>query len=77
MAQIVSVILHFVLAASVIGKAPIVGIFFIISEIATWVLPMVERWGRMWYYVEIRGTILLILYVMPTVPKSNYRRKSL
>jgi hypothetical protein len=31
----------------------------------------------MWYYVEIRGTILLVLYVMPTVPKSNYRRKSL
>ena len=38
-------------------------IFFIISGILQifWALPMARRWGRIWYYVGIGGTIILII----------------
>jgi hypothetical protein len=65
-------ILHLVLAYNGIsrGVSPFT-IFFIVSGIAQlfWILPMVKRWGRMWYYVGIGGTIvLMIVYVITRVP---------
>lgn len=64
--------LHLTLAVMGIGRgiSPF-GIFFIISGIAQlfWVLPMIKRWGRTWYYIGIGGTILLmILYLATRVP---------
>jgi hypothetical protein len=64
--------LHLTLATMGIsrGISPF-GIFFIISGIAQlfWVLPMIKRWGRTWYYIGIGGTILLmILYLVTRVP---------
>jgi hypothetical protein len=65
-------ILHLVLAYNGIGRgiSPF-SIFFIISGIAQlfWILPMVKRWGRIWYYLGIAGTIvLMILYIVTRVP---------
>jgi hypothetical protein len=57
-------ILHFVLGVAAIGMAPIFGIlFFVVAGLAQlfWVLPMIKRWGRIWYYIGISGTILLII----------------
>ena len=57
-------ILHFVLGVAAIGMAPIFGIFFfLVAGIAQlfWVLPMIKRWGRIWYYIGIIGTVLLII----------------
>ena len=46
-------ILHLVHASNVIDRAPLFGIFFIIAGLAQlfWVLPMIKRWGRLWYYI--------------------------
>jgi hypothetical protein len=51
------------------GSSPFV-IFFIKAGIAQlfWVLPMVKRWGRKWYFVGIGGTtVLIILYIITRV----------
>jgi hypothetical protein len=65
-------ILHLVLAGNIVGRglSPSV-IFFIVSGILQifWVLPMVRRWGRIWYYIGIAGTaILIILYFATRFP---------
>jgi hypothetical protein len=49
------------------------GIFFIVAGIAQifWALPMVKRWGRVWYYIGIGGTIILIiLWAMTRLPNN-------
>ena len=46
-------------------------IFFIIAGIAQlfWVVPMIKRWGMLWYYVGIGGTIvLIILFAITRMP---------
>ena len=65
-------ILHLIYAANGInrGISPTV-IFLIIAGIVQlfWVLPLVKRWGRKWYYVGIGGTlVLMILYMITRVP---------
>jgi hypothetical protein len=62
-------ILHLIWASTIIGKAPpTFSIFFIVSGIAQvfWALPMIKQWGRIWYYIGIAGTVVLvILYAVP------------
>jgi hypothetical protein len=65
-------ILHLVLALNGIsrGLSPFT-IFFIVAGIAQlfWVIPLIKRWGRIWYYMGIGGTIvLMILYVLTRLP---------
>ena len=61
-------ILHIVLSANGIGRASLSGIFFLIAGIAQlfWALPMARRWGRIWYYIGIGGTIVLIIIYFVT-----------
>ena len=50
-----------------------IGIFFLVSGILQlfWVIPMIRRWGRPWYYFGLGGTIvLIIMWVMTRVPNS-------
>src|ERR671918_155524 len=56
-------VLHLSLVPDIIGRNLNSGIFFIISGIAQifWVIPMLKRWGRTWYYVGIGGTIILVM----------------
>jgi hypothetical protein len=56
-------ILHLLLVPNIIGFNVNNAIFFLLSGIAQifWVLPMVKRWGKMWYYIGIAGTIILII----------------
>jgi hypothetical protein len=56
-------ILHLILVPDVIGRNPNSGTFFIVSGIAQifWVIPMLKRWGRTWYFIGIGGTIILII----------------
>jgi hypothetical protein len=66
-------LLHLVYAYNGIsrGGVSLFTIFFIVSGIAQlfWVLPMVKRWGRKWYFVGIGGTIvLMIVYTMTRIP---------
>ena len=68
-------ILHLILAVMGIGRgvSPF-GIFFIVSGIAQlfWVLPMIKRWGRTWYYVGIGGTILLMILYLNDKSTQSY-----
>jgi hypothetical protein len=51
------------LVPNIIGRNLNSGIFFIISGIAQifWVIPMLKRWGRVWYYIGIAGAVILII----------------
>ena len=45
--------------------------FFLGSAIVQlfWVIPMIKRWGRIWYYVGIAGNVaFIILYVVTRFP---------
>jgi hypothetical protein len=64
-------ILHIVLSSNIIGRSPMTGIFFLVGGIAQlfWIIPMVKKWGRTWYYIGIAGTIILIImYFITRVP---------
>src|SRR5918995_6041659 len=66
-------ILHLILASNVVGSNILSGTFFIVAGIAQifWALPMVKRWGRVWYYIGIGGTIILIiLWAMTRLPNN-------
>jgi hypothetical protein len=56
-------ILHLSLASDVIVNNLQVGIFFVVAGIAQvfWTLPIVRSWGKVWTYVGIGGTIILII----------------
>jgi hypothetical protein len=56
-------ILHLILVPNIIDRNPNSGIFFLVAGIAQifWVIPMLKRWERIWYYVGIAGTIVLII----------------
>lgn len=48
-----------------------IGTFFLISGVLQlfWVIPMIRRWGRPWYYIGLGGTIvLIIIWVTTRVP---------
>jgi hypothetical protein len=50
---------------------PAVAIFFLGSGIAQifWILPMLKRWGKPWYYLGIAGNAgFIILYVITLFP---------
>jgi hypothetical protein len=64
-------ILHIIQASNVIEFSLNFFIFFMIAGLAQlfWVVPMVKKWGRPWYYVGIGGTIVLIvLYAITRMP---------
>ena len=49
-------------------------IFFIVSGLAQifWVIPIIKRWSKPWYYVGIGGTVILIIMYLIAVPGSGY-----
>ena len=56
-------ILHLMLVSSSINSSHLeYATFFLVSGIAQifWVLPMVKKWGRIWYFIGIAGTIILV-----------------
>ena len=64
-------ILHLMLASTIIGRNINSGIFFIVAGLAQlfWVVPMIKRWGRVWYYIGVAGTIvLIIMWAMTRLP---------
>ena len=49
-------------------------IFFIISGLTQifWVIPVIKRWSKPWYYIGIGGTTILITMYLVAVPGSGY-----
>jgi hypothetical protein len=49
-------------------------VFFIISGLAQifWVIPVIKRWSKPWYYVGIGGTVILVIMYLVAVPGRGY-----
>jgi hypothetical protein len=45
-------------------------IFFIVSGLTQifWVIPVIKRWIKPWYYVGIGGTVILVIMYLIAVP---------
>lgn len=64
-------ILHLILVPNAIDSNINNATLFLVGGIAQifWVLPMLKRWGRIWYAVGIAGTVILIgLWVITRIP---------
>jgi hypothetical protein len=64
-------ILHLILVPNAIDSNINNATLFLVGGIMQifWVLPMVKRWGRIWYAVGIAGTVILIgLWVITRIP---------
>ncbi|MGB7958903.1 MAG: hypothetical protein WCD28_08210 [Nitrososphaeraceae archaeon] len=55
-------ILHLILVPNAIDSNINNAVLFLVGGIAQifWVLPMIKRWGKVWYAVGIAGTVILI-----------------
>jgi hypothetical protein len=55
-------ILHLMLVPNSINAGIEYATFFLISGLAQlfWVLPMIKRWGRIWYIIGTAGTVILV-----------------
>jgi hypothetical protein len=54
----------------ILGNLPM-ATFFLGSGVAQifWILPMIKRWGRPWYYIGIAGNVgFILLYVITRFP---------
>jgi hypothetical protein len=64
-------ILHLIIVPNAINFNINNAIFFLVAGIAQlfWVLPMIKRWGRVWYAVGIGGTVILIgMWAITRIP---------
>ena len=61
-------ILHVILAPNMLNFNPSSAILFSVGGAAQlfWVVPMMRRWGRVWYGIGIGGTLVLIALWMIT-----------
>lgn len=61
-------ILHLILAPNMLNFNPNGAILFFVGGAAQlfWAVPMMKRWGRVWYGVGIGGTLVLIAIWMIT-----------
>ncbi|MDQ3882893.1 MAG: hypothetical protein M3243_02430 [Thermoproteota archaeon] len=64
-------ILHLTLAPNMLGFNPNAAILFFVGGAVQlfWVIPMIRKWGRVWYSVGIGGTLVLIaLWIITRIP---------
>lgn len=61
-ATVISGILHLTMGPNFINFNPNGAVLFIVGGIAQifWALPMVKRWGRVWYAIGIAGTAAFV-----------------
>jgi uncharacterized membrane protein YuzA (DUF378 family) len=67
-------VLHLAIIPMFFTQMPInVTVFFIISGLAQlfWVIPVIKRWSKPWYYIGISGTAILIILWIIEVPHSG------
>jgi len=66
-------ILHLTLGPNMLNFNPNGAILFFVGGVAQlfWVVPMIRRWGRLWYCVGIGGTLVFIaLWMITRVPEN-------
>ena len=56
-------ILHLTLVPFFVGFGSSTSVFFVATGIAQlfWAVPLLKQWGRLWYFIGIGGTVILIL----------------
>jgi hypothetical protein len=61
-------VLHLTLVPNVIDRNIGTGMLFLIGGIAQifWVIPTVRRWGKVWNYIGMAGTLMLIIIWVTT-----------
>ena len=70
-ATFIAGVLHLTLVPNVIDRNIGTGMLFLIGGIAQifWVIPTVRRWGKVWYYIGMTGTfVLIIIWVTTRIP---------
>jgi hypothetical protein len=67
-ATFIAGVLHLTLVPNVIDRNIGTGMLFLIGGIAQifWVIPTVRRWGKVWYYIGMAGTLMLIIIWVTT-----------
>jgi bacteriorhodopsin len=66
--------LHLAIVPMFFTQMPLnVIVFFIISGLAQifWIIPVLKRWSKHWYYVGIGGTAILIILWVIAVPHNG------
>lgn len=64
-------ILHLILAPNMLNFNPNSAILFFVGGAAQlfWAVPMIRKWGRVWYGVGIGGTLVLIaIWIITRMP---------
>ena len=64
-------ILHLIMAPNMLNFNPSSAMLFFVGGAAQifWVIPMIRRWGRVWYGVGIGGTLALIaIWIITRIP---------
>ncbi len=56
--------LHLMIAGDVVGFSMNLAVFFIMAGVGQlfYLVPIIRRWGRPWYYIGIMGTTVLSSY---------------
>jgi heme/copper-type cytochrome/quinol oxidase subunit 1 len=56
-------ILHLILVPFFVGFGSNTSVFFVATGIAQlfWAVPLIKHWGKLWYFIGIAGTVVLIL----------------
>ncbi|MEM4252852.1 MAG: hypothetical protein QXE84_04945 [Candidatus Nitrosotenuis sp.] len=64
-------IMHIIMSANSLPNNLNTGILFLVGGIAQvfWVVPMIRRWGTIWYSIGIGGTAVFVaLWVITRIP---------
>lgn len=64
-------IMHIIMSANSLQNNLNTGILFLVGGVAQvfWVIPMIRRWGSIWYSIGIGGTAVFItLWVITRIP---------
>jgi hypothetical protein len=68
-------VLHLAIVPMFFSQMPLnLTVFFIVSGLAQmfWVIPVIKKWSKPWYYVGIGGTVVLIIMYIIAVPGSGH-----
>lgn len=64
-------VMHLIMSPNSLGNNLNTGILFLVGGMAQvfWVVPMIRRWGTVWYSVGIGGTVVFIaLWAITRIP---------
>jgi hypothetical protein len=70
---VIAGILHLIMTPNILNFNPNGAILFSVGGAAQifWAVPMIRRWGRVWYGVGIGGTLVLItIWIITRIPEN-------